>query len=150
MQQALRQLHASCKAAGKRFDQMIGPIGDGEALHHFRDAGVQFSATQAKQLAVVTEVFENRQLLVETRGLEDDANATPHFIRLLLDVVTEDRRRAARRQKRGRENFEKSRFPTAVWSQQCEDLAAANIKAHSIERTPRGSLTANAVLVDEV
>ncbi len=85
-------------------------------------------------MALVAQVLLDRELAVDARVLEDDAELAADVVRLRADVEAADARRAGGRGKDRREDAEERALPAAVRSEQREQLALAHLERHARER----------------
>ena len=98
----------------------------------------------------MTKVFCDSEFLIEAGILEHHADALPHVVGLLPNVVTEDRCCAAGWSECSRQDFEKGGLAPAVWSQQSEDLSSANLETDAIERAAGRRFASARVFMDDV
>lgn len=150
MQQSLCELDASRKSAGKRFNQVPGSIRNRKALHHLRHSGVELTATKSVELAVVTEIFQNSEFLVEAGILKDNADTLPDFVGLLLNIKAKDGCVPLSRRERSREYFEECGFTAAIRTKQSENFAPPHIKTDTIERASCRGLSACWIFVSQI
>src|SRR5271166_1777655 len=85
-------------------------------------------------MTVSREIFADRQLAVETRMLEHDAEASPHCDGLAREVVAEHSRATRLNRRQGREQFEQGGLAAAVGSEEAKDLAARDRKCDVAQR----------------
>ena len=79
-------------------------------------------------------VLAHRQLDVDARRLEDDADQTTNLLRLAYHVVATDRGAPAGRGEQGGEDPEQRGLAAAVRSEQAEDLAAPHAEREVDQR----------------
>ena len=67
MEHSLGQLDATAQSARKRFAQIARPLGQSQPAEHFVLATAELGARQTVEMSLMTDVFGDRQFLVEAR-----------------------------------------------------------------------------------
>ena len=133
VEHALGKFDAAPHAARERFDQIVRPIGEADGGEELVAARRQFARREAVQAAVVAEVLGDRQLLVEARRLEDDAELTANGGRFETKVVAEDRDLALLERNERRQQTEERRLAAAVRAEEGEDFALGDIEREIVD-----------------
>ena len=81
------------------------------------------------QLGVQAQVLLGRQIAVERRVLEDEADVAPHVVAFAHDVVPGDVRRAAARPHERAEHADRRRLARPVGPEEAERLAGGTSKS---------------------
>jgi hypothetical protein len=78
VKERLRDLDAAREPARERLDEVVRAVPDRKRPEERVDAGPERGAGHAEQRALQREVLPHGELLVEARGLEDDAQPAAH------------------------------------------------------------------------
>jgi hypothetical protein len=84
-------------------------------------------------MALVLQVFGDRQLQVEAARLKDDADLLAHLVRLARNIEALNGSATAGWGHQRRQDAEEGGFPAAIGAQQAEDLRSAKLEAEVIE-----------------
>ena len=133
-QEPLRQLDAAREPAREALDQLAAPLGEAEALEQRGDALGEPGAAQPVEMPLVAQVLLHRELAVDARVLEHDADVTAHVARRRPHVVAVHARGAGTRRQQGRQDAEERALPAAVRPEQREELSLANVEGDARER----------------
>ena len=79
-------------------------------------------------------VLPGREVLVEARVLEYDAEALAHVVRVHGRVEPVELERPRRRPQQRREHLDRRRLPCAVRPEEGEDLAAVDVERYVVHR----------------
>lgn len=134
MKHAGRQFDASPQSARKLLDDLATPIGKAQSRQHFIRPRTQFLATEPVQPAMVYEVLRHRELLIDTRRLEHDAEVRANRERLAAQVVAEDSHFALLKRNQRRKHAKQRGLAAAVRAQDREDFALRNRKRKIVNR----------------
>ena len=114
MQQPAGDLEASLHTAGKRLDQVIAAVPELEHLEQDLGPLPPNLARHVIQHAVDVHVLPRREIAVETRVLEHDAEAPPHFRLMPGGIEPIELERPARWLEQRREHLDGGGLPGAV------------------------------------
>src|ERR1051325_11118356 len=134
VQQPAGDLETAFHAARERLDQIGAPL---PQLEHSEQCLAALPAGVPRHMiqhAVNIHVLPRRQIAIEARILEHDAEALAHF-RLMGDGVEPvELERAARGTKQGREHLDGGRLAGTVRPQEREDLPGTDIDREAVDR----------------
>ena len=86
-QQSLRQLDAAGEATRESLDQVATPLAEAEPVEELGDALGERAPAQTVEVPVVAQVLLHRELAVDARVLERDADGAADFARRRPPVV---------------------------------------------------------------
>src|SRR4029079_8712529 len=133
VQQPTRDLEAPGHPAREGGDAARAPI---PQLHHLEDvleALLGRVARHAVQLRVEPEVLLRREVLVERRVLEDQADVPADVGRAAHDVEPGDRRAAAGRPEQRAQDVDGGRLAGAVRPEEPERLSGSDLERHAVD-----------------
>src|SRR5438093_1089431 len=133
VQQPTGDLEAAFHAAGERLHQVIAPLVQFEhPQQHFtpRPPGVPRHVVQHP---VDVHVLPRRELAVETRIMEDDAEPLADFRRMHGDVESVELERARRRAQQGGEHLDGSGLAGAIRPQERENLPGSDVEGDVVD-----------------
>ena len=133
-EERLRQLDAPLEAAGQLLHPLGAPAGDPEPLERRVEPLRERAPGHPVEAPVAGEVLLDRELPVDARVLEDDAERAPHDVRLAHHVVAHDARRAPLRPEQCGEDAEERALPAAVRAEEPEHLARIHREGDAGER----------------
>ena len=113
-------------------------VGEAEAGERRVYPSREIAPAEAIEMPLVPEVLADRELEVEARALEDDAEEPPHRPRLPSWIEAEDTDLAGLRARQGGEETEERRLAAAVGAEEAEDLPRRHVEIDPNER-PRGT-----------
>ena len=145
MEQSLGQFETALHAAGEGFGAVLGAIGEGDALQHFRHALLQRRAGDSVEMADVDEVLLRRKLHVDAARLEDHADLAAHAAGIQSHVVAQNQSASGGGQHQGGKNAEHGGLAAAVGAEQTEDLGAIHGEGDAVEGDAIAVLMAQAV-----
>ncbi len=128
VQQAARDLQASPHSAGVRVREAAPPLPQPDHLHHLAHAAVDELARHAVELGVQAQVLLGRQVPVERRLLEDQADVAADVVAFGEHVVSGHERRAAAGTHERAQHPDRRRLARSVGAQEAEDLAAGDLE----------------------
>ncbi len=137
MEHAFGQFDTPPQTSGERLDAVAPPVGQSEPGKHFVLSPFERAAGESVKMALVHQVLGHRELLVEARGLEDDAEPLANRLRLPAEIESQDANVARLNGNQRRQEAEEGRFAAAVGTQKDEDLAQLDLQANSRQRPPR-------------
>jgi hypothetical protein len=121
VEQAFGELDAPAHAAAESADVFARALGKTDAAQHLINALFEGRAGEAIEMALVAEVFFGGQLLVETGGLEDDADLAADEIALGFEVEAQEVDGAIAQGDEGGEDSEEGCFTAAIGAEKAED-----------------------------
>ena len=131
--------------------ELLSPVGQAGAIELFGDPAAAVPSRHTVDARIESQVFFNRQILVEAEALRHVADVLFDALGVLFDIVTDHGRMAAARVEDPAKYAKRRRFAGAVWAEQPEDLPAVNAEAHvpnrlEIAETAREALDDDGVL----
>ena len=101
-QEALGDLGPALESSREDLDRIVQAIGQVQGLRGFIDARFEFRTLESVEGSAAAEVFQNGQLAIETRRLEDDAEPCSDFRGLRDHIMARDGGRSGVGEREGR------------------------------------------------
>src|ERR1700722_473161 len=138
MDNRLRQTHSLAVAFGEFAQQLIFHIRHKTAVAHVVDALFQFGPGQALQLAYEAQIFDRLHFQVERRSLGQISDSLLYLERLLENIEARDGRGAARGRKEAGKDAHGGRLPSAIGTEESNNLALGYREGNMIDRNSAG------------
>jgi hypothetical protein len=132
-QEALGDLGPALESSREGLDRIVQAISQVQGPRCFVNARFESLTLESVEGSAAAEVFQNGQLAVETRRLEDDAEQGSDFGGLRDDIMSRDGGRSGVGEREGREDPEEGALSAAVGSQQAEEFALADFQGDAVE-----------------
>ena len=133
-EQALGDLDTAAQTARQFADPIVGPVGEARRLEQRADPFVELVSGETDQQPAVAQVLAHRQLVVDGRRLEHDAEPFAHRGRVLGEVAAEHRDPTLLHRRQRRQQFEQRRLAGAIGPEEAVYTAARDREANAIER----------------
>jgi hypothetical protein len=146
VEERLGQFHPPLQAPRELLDAVAHPVLQSEPGQFLADPLLQPGARQPVQVAMVEQVFADRQLSIETGRLEDDAD--PAADGAVADVDAGHARGARRGSQRRGEDLEQRGLAAAVRADEAEHFARTHREGDAVQRRPFAVAVSQALNVD--
>src|SRR5579859_2948311 len=133
MKQPARDFQTAPHAAGERLHEIVPPVPQFEQLEQRLAALVAHAPRHMIEHAVDVDVFPRRQLAVEARVLEHDAEPRADLSRLNHRIQAVELERATGRPQHRREHLYRGRLPGAVWAEKRERLTLVHVEGDVVD-----------------
>ncbi len=134
VQQRARQFHLAPVAAGELAHWCAGPLCQAEVVQQPGDARRGNAARQPVQAGMEMQVGQDRQVQVNCRLLEHDAEPCQRTHRVVLHLHPHDRDPPRVGHEQAAEDLEQRGLARAVRPQQRDELAAPHVERDAVQR----------------
>src|SRR5579875_717867 len=136
MNESLGQFDTALHPSGEGLYAVPDAVEQSDTREHLADPSFKGGAFQPVQVALMSEVFSNREFDVEAARLKDDANLLADPVGFMGNVETLNASGPVCRHHECGEDPEKCGFAAAIRSEQAEDLCRTHLEGKMVQGQP--------------